>query len=641
MKLNEQQIQAIRYPVDNVAVLSGPGSGKTTVLAKRFAYLVNKKGIDPSQIVAVTFSASMAKILLEKIRKQCPEVVDYNVCTIHAFCYRLLSRLKGNKRPKLAKDWMVRSEITKTANRMQWTKSVRSIRWWVDKSKQDGIPQEDKSLTDYFKLKMGSRGATSEDIRKLVKCALNVRKKLEEDESTTYSDMINETWQLLQKPRYLARAQQIYKHVLVDEGQDTFQTAIDILRLISPKSFFIVGDPDQLLFRFTGAAPEYNLFEVAKEGAVRLETNYRSTDQILQTALKLINHNYTGKMKSFMKNLKGARQIEGVPVKWNMYHNPRQEAESIVNNIIGRNLNPGDVFVGSRTNAQLAYMEQALTRANVSYITLGDQGFFTRLHVQRTIAYLRLAKDEDDASFALVYNIASTDFRPGGKYSPNRYLGEKFLQNCKNYGNCIEAVKVHDYEPRYRFGAMDLEKTFLEFAGMVKSSKPTQKIIDKIIDKCMLPNHLHTFGSNTLDAADDDNVTEDLNTIRYIAKDFKDPEDFLAFIDKLERAEKDSNVLDESVVLGTVHKLKGQERPIVYGIGWNEGILPHAKAIYQIERSTEEDLPVGVQTTVNDERCVAFVLITRAKDEVNLSSVQTWNGKEVEPSRFIGEMGLE
>jgi DNA helicase-2/ATP-dependent DNA helicase PcrA len=643
--LNDEQLAAVRAPVEKPAVvLAGPGSGKTAVLAARYAYLVNEQSIDPGKIVAVTFTTKMAGELLGRIRAIVPEADDRMICTIHAFALRKLKDIGEIKHEQKAKDYVIRREIEEFIQATGWKRSPGSIRWWVEWSKNSGINQSQTSLSDYFSLQMYKLGGTDEDASNLTECSFLIKQKLEQLGLWTYSDLVNRLWQSMRSKNTLSTLRADIDYVLVDEGQDTFELAVKILNKLSPNRFFIVGDPDQTLFRFAGASPENNLFSLAKTAKVfKLNTNYRSTPQIVVGANNLIQYNYqSDQVRDFAKILVAANEVAGDEIHYQGFDTPDEEAMWVAKTIKANfsHYPPGDIFVGARTNAQLVYIEKELVAQKVPYVVFGTQGFFSQGHVRKVVNYIRLAvNEEDDQAFEDIYDISSPLMKSfNGQYAPTRYLGQVFL--AETSGGHMTAVRKGQYSNRFRFGARDLINTLDELKNKLKQKLPSSDIVAGVVS-LFLQHHRAKVGLVSQDAGQDDNVLDDLMTLVDMAKQYSTIDKFLEFVYDTEEEEKNKDD-SKSVALATLHKLKGMERPVVYGIGWSEGLLPHYRALRSNGAASVSfdsiDLPVPILSGVEDERCTAFVLLTRAKTKVYISSIMHYQGRDLEPSRFIGEM---
>ncbi len=645
--LNPQQLAAVQASLDKpVVVLAGPGSGKTTVIKHRLQWMIGKMGIAPHQIIAVTFTSNMATELADRLNGAGVAVPERQISTIHAFALRTLNRL-GIKMGK-TKDWKIRAEIQTALDRMNWKVTARSVRWWIDRSKQDGVLQKTKPLTEYFTSKLAGQ-ITPKEAGQLAEIAVSIMRMQDTELTLTYVDMVNELWQQLQNPEVLAKVQGWYKYVLVDEGQDTFELAIKILRKIAPEHFFIVGDSDQMLFRFSGSSPEINLYATAENGGqvFKLETNYRSLPRIVKAANSLIAANY--KTDEFKKTLVAAREDDGMPaVFYRESVTGDDEMQWVVQTIKQQEYKPQSCFISVRTNAQLGIVERHLADAGIPLVLLGATGFFSRPHIQTVMAYLRLATNlQDDESFERIYNISSRDFtNRAGQYIPHRYLGNVFLGGLKRRGESYyKGLLYGDYDSRFKSGARDLVDMLGRLAAL-KAASP-KVVLREAVEESFLPHYAYENGISAADPSDDDSVVADLAALKQFAEKYATVSDFIEFVDGMIKKESSESDRAISVVAGTGHRLKGQERPVMFALGWSEGLLPHRRsyddAVADMAGRVADglrELPILTNGSVADERCVAYVILTRAMNRVYISSIERWGEAELRPSRFISELGI-
>jgi DNA helicase-2/ATP-dependent DNA helicase PcrA len=287
-ELNAQQKAAVNAPLDKAArVLAGPGSGKTVVIEYRLEFLLDH-GVDPKHIIVVTFSRPMADEMLRRIIKLCPEIagtaLERRITTIHALLFRLL-RAEGETR-KVAKTWQIKKAIEEAAEAEDLDEGWKVIQSWIDSAKAHCVREgEDEP---WFRERLVAAGAPV------------FERAMRSQGLLTFADMLYLTELLFEdSPAVLKKWQGWTEHVLVDEGQDTGGQAMRILTaLAAPQdNFYIVGDSDQLLYRFAGATPEANLAQGFEQRypdglTFKLETNYRSSQAIVASINQLISNNY-------------------------------------------------------------------------------------------------------------------------------------------------------------------------------------------------------------------------------------------------------------------------------------------------------------------------------------------------------------
>lgn len=443
-------------------------------------------------------------------------------------------------------------------------------------------------------------------------------------------------------------------------------------------SLMLVGDTDQLLYRFQGAKPELltgldNWLSDIE--TIKLETNYRSKDEIIAKSRQLIANNYSNLggpyPQEFMKELTGVKG-NGSPIKFSMYETADIEAAQVsaqINELIQMGYSPGDFFIGARTRAQLGYVEGALVRARIPFINIAGGSFWQSRHIADVIGYLRLAYDTNDkAALEQVYNIPSANHKyawtdkagkfQAGDYCPTRYLGKEFLAKIGYNFDNIDKVLFGRDGWRYRtkdkdyglYGptkAQDLQEFVWKLKGLLDQAENMGQVIRAIIDDCY-EKYLKCSGIEDEGLANA--KLEDLATVEDLAGQYASPERFLSYVDEMIQVAEDAKnkEWDNYLILSTYHKLKGLERPIVFGLGWSEGgnietgepagLLPHTFSL--IPPPNFGVLPSGDKSPIEDERCIAFVCVSRAIERCYLSGITYYRKNVMFPSRFIYEMEL-
>jgi DNA helicase-2/ATP-dependent DNA helicase PcrA len=435
-------------------------------------------------------------------------------------------------------------------------------------------------------------------------------------------------------------------------------------------TLFCVGDTDQLLYRFQGAKPELLAGELEQWlpgiETYKLETNYRSQDEIINKGQQLIAHNYSDLggpyPQEFAKSMSGIKG-QGDKIQFAMYETADHEALSVaqtINELVQNGYDFGDFFIGARTRAQLGYVEGALVRAGIKFINITGGSFWQSRHVADVISYLRLAYDTNNKdALERIHNIGSNAMAGfgdnKGKYCSTRYLGVKFLSaidyNFSNVGKVYKAGK-YGWKKGTKWltnGQDDLLNFVSNLALYLKNVDDMGLVIRAIIDDCYekYMRHNDTIGDEGLVNA----KLEDLATVEDLASQYNSAKDFLSYVDEMIQVAEDAKNRDWKgyTVLSTYHRLKGLERPVVFGLGWCEGentktgesvgLLPHTFSL-----TPPPDfgvLPSGDMSPIEDERCVAHVCITRAESKVFLSGIKSYRTWVMWPSRFIDELEID
>jgi DNA helicase-2/ATP-dependent DNA helicase PcrA len=688
---NDGQLAAIQSDIGCAArVLAPPGSGKTFVIELRNAFLI-QEGVNPGRIVNVTLTKNMAddgkRRVLDALHRQFPELQlnEFSrwFCTIHALCFRIL-REEGDSREVLG-NGLIKKVVQHLAE-LHWPRAEERPGWkevyrYVNGAKNAGLASAD-DLEFFISVAGPFHGRILHDIRRefdnilagAKRYELNdwLKEKLGKTLYVTFPDMLLEVELRLQRDtQFRQRWQDRFEVVNVDEGQDTNGQAMRILRTLSGDQFYIVGDTDQLLFRFAGATPEENLyegFEAAFPGGLthKLLINYRSTRHIINTCNRLIAHNYVDLggpyEEAYRKEIVPREDAsEGNPVTFTMYADAHREAQAVVELVQELydegHRSYGDIFIGARTRAQLGYLEGPLVRAGIPFINATGGSFWKSKHVQDVVAYLRLAHDAGDKeAFRRVYNISSNymtvpwrNAPDKGEYCTTRYLGHAFLAACDDdYRNVHRAV---ERKSSWEYGVDDLTGLMAEIKGSLMVDG-VAAAMEAVLDFCYIKYLRADEGLTAADESEDGKV-EDLRTAIDIAGEFgDDAEGFLAHVDEMIKAAEAAAAKDWDgfLVISTVHGLKGQERPVMIGVGLVEfivvdpmreqpgGLLPHTFSL--IAPPDDGVLPGPGRGKVSDERDIAYVLVSRAKEECFLTGPGKYRGRWCEPSRFVREMGL-
>ena len=432
-------------------------------------------------------------------------------------------------------------------------------------------------------------------------------------------------------------------------------------------SLYLCGDVDQMLFRFQGARPEIVTSEVDKFcpeiKTIKLRTNYRSTVAIIEACQRLIGWNYMSQDGPYADEFRKSTQPRdnapaGEPVSFEMYPDTFTEAEALAANISEQLANgriPADFFVGARTRAQLGYIEGYLVRQHIPFINIAGGSFWGSKHVSDVIAYVRLAMNPKDSdAFKRIYNVGSNwSVYPWGDkqgdYCTHRFLGKAFLDACTRrgdpgpmYSNIGDAYRI---KRSFRPGIEDLQQFIQELQGEIAAAETAADAVRFVIEFCYKKYMLHEDGVSDAEGAHNGKL-DDLDTVVDVAAQYENIEDFTQYVQGMIDAAEAAKEKDwsEYVVLSTIHRLKGLERPIVYGVGFCEqagndskGLLPHTYS--KQEPPQMGVLPGSGKGRIEDELCVAFVLVSRAQDEVHLSGCSTYRTTKMGSSRFARMLG--
>jgi len=594
--LNSPQQQAAKYVNGPCLVLSGPGSGKTRVITHRIAYLIDEQKVNPSDILAVTFTNKAANEMKARIRKL-TKIVPIWMGTFHSICAKILRESGGyigispnftifddDDSMRLVKDVMKDLDIS-TKNF-----SPGSIKGSIESAKNEVV-----GPTEYQGY---ARGYFQEIVYKVYN---EYQKALRKSQALDFDDLIFQTVLLFQNyPEVLEKYQNRWKYILVDEYQDTNKSQYIFTKLLAQKNrnLFIVGDASQAIYGWRGADFR-NLLNFSKdfpEGKIfNLEQNYRSTKKILTAATSIISKNQSHPILNLW-----TENTEGIPLVLYEARDEIEEAEFIIRTT-QKLLNSGQGFdlksfaVLYRTNAQSRVLEEALLRSGLPYTLVGGTRFYERKEIKDVFSYLRLiANPKDQVSFKRTVNVPPRGIGPAALNDPNNLKIVEFwklIETLRTQGSVLDTIDLID---------LVLAET---------------KYYDYLEDGT-------TEGASRI---------ENVKELRSVAAEFPVLADFLENVALVEREylPKDSGKVDserESITLMTLHAAKGLEFPVVFMVGMEEGLFPHSRSL----TDTHE---------LEEERRLCYVGITRAKQQIYFTYTQRrlYFGTKTEGyiSRFI------
>lgn len=636
--LNPQQVQAVKTTEGPLLVIAGAGSGKTSVLTRRIAYLVEEKRVAPWNILAITFTNKAAKEMKEReVKLLGDQAESIWMSTFHALCVRILRRdghLIGYDR-----DFSI-------ADPSEQVTLVKRILRQLDLDPKQYLPRNILSQISNAKNRLQTpKQFEASAVSPFEKVVADVYKKyqasLERDQILDFDDLIMQTLTLFEaSPDTLAYYQQKFRYLLVDEYQDTNEAQYELCRLLADgyHNICVVGDADQSIYGWRGANMENILnFEHDYKNAqtVKLEQNYRSTGHILKAANSVIDHNENRKAKKLWTD-KG----DGEKVHYYQAQSDRDETRFVLakikEEVDQKKRHYQDFAVLYRTNAQSRGMEETLVEANVPYQIVGGHKFYDRKEIKDIMAYLKLvANPSDSMSFNRIINVpkrgigqatttklaAFADEMGGGIYEAMRNVelapisaaaAKKLLAFSDQLTDAIAYAQDHTVS--------ELTDKILEDFGYIKALKEEEA--QGSLEAAARLENLQEFA--TVTKRFDDNYNEEENP------DSSRLSDFLAEVSLLSDQD-DMEESDDRVTLMTLHAAKGLEFPVVFLIGMEDNIFPLSRAI------KDED-----PNQLEEERRLAYVGITRAREELYLTSAYTrmmYGNKQYNAqSRFIGEI---
>jgi len=600
--LNPAQREAVEAIEGPVLILAGPGSGKTRVITHRIAYLIKSCGINPHNIMAVTFTNKAAREMKERLEQLLGQAVEaLTLGTFHAICARILRR--EGKAIGLDSNFVIYDEedqlsLTKQAleelnlDPKQYVPRALHSAISAAKSRLIGPKDYAQRVSSYFE----------EIVHRVYQ---RYQQLLSQSRAVDFDDLLMKTVQLFQAhPQILNRYQSKYAHILVDEFQDTNIVQYMLMKHLAGKyrNLCVVGDPDQSIYSWRFADLR-NILSFEKDypeaKVVFLEQNYRSTKTILEVASDIISANLQRKPKKLW-----TENEDGASVTVIESYNAEEEAQSVASEIeklVGQGqISLKDCAVMYRVNAQSRALEETFLRYGVPYRLVGGTRFYQRREVKDIIAYLRLIHNpRDNVSLVRIINV------------PARGIGQRTLNQLQSWAKAhdvslFEALKqVANEKILPQRIAQALAGFDAVMAELIAQSRELSlsSLLDEIWE--------HTgYRRYILDKEDGEERWENVMELKSVASEYDefDPEEALAaFLEKVSLV-SDIDELDEkadAVTLITLHQAKGLEFPAVFIVGLEEGILPHRKSFDGPEQMEEE-------------RRLCYVGITRAKERLYL-----------------------
>ena len=617
--LNDRQKEAVVNTDGPMLILAGAGSGKTKVLTTKVAYLIEEKNIDPNNILAITFTNKAAKEMKERIFKLEGNGAFYiQISTFHSFGLKILKEnceLLGYEKnftildsdDSLSIIKKIMKELNIDANKYN-PKAIKNV---ISNNKNEIIDPEKYSLyvnTDFDEIAL-------EVYRKY-------EKSLKINNAVDFDDLLILPLKLFNNnPGVLQKYQEKYKYVFIDEYQDTNEPQYILSKMISAKykNITVVGDADQAIFTWRGANYK-NILNFEKDykdaKVVLLEENYRSTKTILNAANNVIKNNKVRKEKNLW-----TQNEEGSKITYYKAFDEKDESNYVVNEIkklIEKGINPKDICVLYRANAQSRTVEEAFLTSNISYNIVGSYAFYNRKEIKDLIAYLKLIyNNKDDVSLLRVINY------------PKRGIGNKAIENLAIKSNVLD---------KSLYEVIDSGKE-LDFKNMIEEIKKEEshltltELIDMVLDKSGMKKSLEDEKSIEADIR-----LENLEEFKSIAKAMEINEGIVSLEELLDKlalvsdVSEQKNDNEDKVTLMTMHAVKGLEYDYVFVVGVEEGLFPHSNSL----ESNDE---------LEEERRLCYVAITRAKKKLYLINARSriLYGKVSSnvPSRFINEISDE
>ncbi len=625
--LNEKQKEAVLSLDGPLLIVAGAGSGKTKVLISRIAHIIKEKKAYPNQILAVTFTNKAAKEMQDRISRILKkEVVGIPwLGTFHSVCAKLLR--------KHAKAANLNSNFT-IIDQDDQIKLIKNISKAENIDTKKISPKYILSIIDQWK----NKGWYPEDVvlkkrEVLEKSFLSIyriyQSKLLDLNACDFSDLILHSVKIFDKnPDITEMYSKNFKYILVDEYQDTNLIQSKWLNYLAKynQNICCVGDDDQSIYSWRGAEIKNFLeFDKIYENTkiVRLERNYRSTQNILSVASKIISNNET----RVDKNLYTEGE-DGNLVALNCFRNGKDEAIGVSDEIekLKKNYSLNDISILVRAIFQTREFEERFLKIGIPYRIIGGIKFYERAEIKDCIAYLRVVnQNKDDLSFERIINV------------PRRSVGETTIKQINEYSkqngislekSAVSLIQENKIKPKTKLGLSSLLRLLEKWRNDLFNKKVGHiKLIQTILDESGYSQMLKDKKD-----LDNENRLENIKELISAMKEYDNLESFLEHVALATSLDQDWE--DKKINLMTMHASKGLEFDVVFLPGWEEGLFPHQKSI-------EEKGQKGLE----EERRLAYVGVTRAKKHaiISFSMNRFYQGDWIDSlaSRFIDELPHE
>lgn len=627
MALNEMQQLAVDTTEGPLLILAGAGSGKTTVLVNRVEHIISSHLATPWQVLAITFTNKAAGELRERLVSAIGEEAnDIWAYTFHSCCSRILRRFGekiGYTNHFTIYDTDDSRRVMKQCQKQLGIEdkliNYKSILAEISRAKDSLISPEEYKQT------------AQNDFRKskIAECYELYQAQLKKSDAMDFDDIIFNTVKLLEENEDVRNIYQTqFKYVMVDEYQDTNHAQYVLTSLLADKykNICVVGDDDQSIYRFRGATIENILsFENHYKGAkvIRLEENYRSTQNILDGANAVISHNKNRKGKTLF-----TRSGSGDKIVYKTVMSESEESQYIIDEIV-KNVNNGmkysDHAILYRMNAQSRNLEVMLTKSGISHRIIGGHRFFDRKEIKDIVSYLAVINNpSDNVRLQRIINV------------PKRAIGDTMFANVLEIGaglgmSAFEVCeRADEFQKTSRSASklMNFTKMIRDFQECIENGMGLNDLLQEVLDVTKYLDYLQEEPETYEDRVNNikelssmfikyEEESEDANLSEFL-------ED-VALISDIDSYNED----EDAVVLMTLHSAKGLEFPVVFIPGMEEGIFPGNQSMF-----SEEDL--------EEERRLAYVGITRAKKKLYLISSQQrmlyGQTSRNMPSRFLREI---
>lgn len=631
-KMNPRQLEAVLHTEGPLLILAGAGSGKTTVLINRIAYIIDQSLAKPWQILAITFTNKAAGELKERLTAMLGDTGgDVWAATFHSTCARILRRdgdrigysshftvYDTDDSKRLVKD------CQKALNIDDKMISHKSILSEISHAKDSMLSPADYQAAAGSDFRLAKIGAVYE----------LYQKRLREADAMDFDDLLGNTVELFRQcPDVLEYYQNRFRYIMVDEYQDTNQVQYEFVRLLAGKSknLCVVGDDDQSIYKFRGATIENIMsFEKSYPNAkvIRLEQNYRSTKNILNAANAVISNNEERKGKTLW-----TENPEGDKIQIHTSSNEQDEAGFVATTIleqVAKGRKYSDFAVLYRMNSQSNILEKVFVKSGIPYRIIGGHRFYERREIRDMIAYLSVINNpSDEIRLRRIVN------------QPKRSIGDKTIATASEIAGALgesllEVLGRADEFDSLRRASVKLKAFYDMMQELIDAnddeSVSLHELYELILEKTGYIEALH--GEKEEAETRIENINELASNLLKFQEENGEEATLSAFLEEVSLMTDIDNYDEtaDTVVMMTMHSAKGLEFPVVFLPGFEEGIFPGLQAIYD-------------PNEIQEERRLCYVAITRAKESLYLLNADSrmlfGSTSRNRPSRFSLEIPLD
>ena len=627
-KMNPRQLEAVLHTEGPLLILAGAGSGKTTVLINRIAYIIDQSLAKPWQILAITFTNKAAGELKERLTAMLGDTGgDVWAATFHSTCARILRRdgdrigysshftvYDTDDSKRLVKD------CQKALNIDDKMISHKSILSEISHAKDSMLSPADYQAAAGSDFRLAKIGAVYE----------LYQKRLREADAMDFDDLLGNTVELFRQcPDVLEYYQNRFRYIMVDEYQDTNQVQYEFVRLLAEKSknLCVVGDDDQSIYKFRGATIE-NIMSFEKSYPIRLEQNYRSTKNILNAANAVISNNEERKGKTLW-----TENPEGDKIQIHTSSNEQDEAGFVATTIleqIAKGRKYSDFAVLYRMNSQSNILEKVFVKSGIPYRIIGGHRFYERREIRDMIAYLSVINNpSDEIRLRRIVN------------QPKRSIGDKTIATASEIAGALgesllEVLGRADEFDSLRRASVKLKAFYDMMQELIDAnddeSVSLHELYELILEKTGYIEALR--GEKEEAETRIENINELASNLLKFQEENGEEATLSAFLEEVSLMTDIDNYDEtaDTVVMMTMHSAKGLEFPVVFLPGFEEGIFPGLQAIYD-------------PNEIQEERRLCYVAITRAKESLYLLNADSrmlfGSTSRNRPSRFSLEIPLD